>query len=319
MECPSAEDLLNPKVWEQGEICVRGRHVMMGYYAPKDLNLDVKDKVKKWNDDTIDEDGWLHTGDRGVRKNGLFRVLGRCDDFQPKDKNDSIPRFVRPTEKEISEAYARRMAGLDKKFNADEEKRKLSRKKTVSENIHVPHQKGDKKVIVGSEVEESAMFKDIIQTTENERKNVYGQAHAKIYTKYAELEVVKKEKKEAPSIKQEEKLKQQNIAEKMGRHYVPLSESGTFTGRSAEKNQEQFPQETQPYEFKPANEVVEESVKSNLIKDKKGGPTVIGDDLKFSQDSTMGGAFSKYKRTVKHKKIQKYTKTKSKLSKKRPT
>lgn len=54
----------------EGEICLRGPHIMVGY----------------WNDDeatasAIDGDGWLHTGDIGVMANGHLRVSGRRSDL----------------------------------------------------------------------------------------------------------------------------------------------------------------------------------------------------------------------------------------------
>jgi fatty-acyl-CoA synthase len=54
----------------EGEICTRGWTVMKGYY--KDPEATAK---------TIDQDGWLHTGDKGlIDNNGRLRWIGRIKD-----------------------------------------------------------------------------------------------------------------------------------------------------------------------------------------------------------------------------------------------
>ena len=56
---------------EPGEIVVRGYAVMPGY-------LDDAESTAA----TIDENGWLHTGDRGTyTEQGYFRILGRSNDM----------------------------------------------------------------------------------------------------------------------------------------------------------------------------------------------------------------------------------------------
>jgi fatty-acyl-CoA synthase len=54
-----------------GEICVRGYQVMQGYYKKPDETAQ-----------TIDAEGWLHTGDSGfLRPDGCLRFLGRYKDL----------------------------------------------------------------------------------------------------------------------------------------------------------------------------------------------------------------------------------------------
>lgn len=61
----------------QGEICFRGRHVMKGYYC-KETTGEKYEQINNKNKETIDHDGWLHSGDKGVvDKNGYVKITGR--------------------------------------------------------------------------------------------------------------------------------------------------------------------------------------------------------------------------------------------------
>lgn len=53
---------------KQGEICVRGENVMLGYY-----------KNKAATNEAIDAEGWLHTGDMGtIDSDDVIFISGRC-------------------------------------------------------------------------------------------------------------------------------------------------------------------------------------------------------------------------------------------------
>jgi len=64
-------------VGEDGEVCFRGRHIMLGYMANPDLGAAHVAEVQEKNKE-IDDQGWLHSGDKGrVDSNGMCRITGR--------------------------------------------------------------------------------------------------------------------------------------------------------------------------------------------------------------------------------------------------
>jgi fatty-acyl-CoA synthase len=72
---------------QQGEFCGRGHGIMSGYY-----NMPEKTA------ETIDEDGWLHTGDLAERlPNGYFRITGRLTDMIIRAGENIYPREIEET------------------------------------------------------------------------------------------------------------------------------------------------------------------------------------------------------------------------------
>ncbi len=69
---------------EQGEFVARGYNVMKGYY-----------KMPKATAETIDQDGWLHTGDLCIKdENGNYRVTGRLKDMIIRGGENIYPREI---------------------------------------------------------------------------------------------------------------------------------------------------------------------------------------------------------------------------------
>mmetsp|Transcript_92526 Transcript_92526/g.205623 ORF Transcript_92526/g.205623 Transcript_92526/m.205623 type:complete len:752 (-) Transcript_92526:82-2337(-) len=76
--CPRAPDLDSQEEEFQGELCFRGRHVMMGYMAQQDFGPAHVQEMMKKNAETIDAEGWLHSGDKGmVTEAGMVKITGR--------------------------------------------------------------------------------------------------------------------------------------------------------------------------------------------------------------------------------------------------
>ncbi|CAD7968864.1 unnamed protein product [Amoebophrya sp. A25] len=78
VRCPVVDSLENPDAEGQGEICYRGRHIMMGYFANPRLGEEHVAEIAGKNKCTIDSNGWLHSGDKGcMDKNGFLKITGR--------------------------------------------------------------------------------------------------------------------------------------------------------------------------------------------------------------------------------------------------
>ncbi len=71
-------------IGEQGELCCRGYQVMRGYY-----------NNEKATRETIDEAGWIHTGDIALmREDGAFKITGRIKDMIIRGGENIYPREI---------------------------------------------------------------------------------------------------------------------------------------------------------------------------------------------------------------------------------
>ncbi len=71
-------DSANVEEEYQGEMCFRGRPIMSGYMAQPKLGYLHVQETEIENMNTIDDFGWLHTGDKGfMTENGFLTLSGR--------------------------------------------------------------------------------------------------------------------------------------------------------------------------------------------------------------------------------------------------
>ena len=90
-ELPDIEvKVLNPetneecKIGEQGEMCCRGYNIMKGYYKMPEATAEI-----------IDENGFLHSGDLGVKDaDGNYRITGRIKDMIIRGGENIYPREI---------------------------------------------------------------------------------------------------------------------------------------------------------------------------------------------------------------------------------
>lgn len=121
-ECPRAKDLGGIQPEEcQGEICFRGRHIMMGYMANADLGAEHVEEIRKKNLEAIDEEGWLHSGDMGVKSvTGMIKITGRYKELIITAGGENVAPV--PIEDAVKKAAAGvisniQMIGDKRKFN----------------------------------------------------------------------------------------------------------------------------------------------------------------------------------------------------------
>ncbi len=98
---------LEVKIAEDGEILCKGPSVMMGYY-----------KDEEQTRETIDEEGWLHTGDIGILEDGVFLTI--TDRKKEIFKNSSgkyiAPQVIENKLKESSFIEQAMVVGENEKF-----------------------------------------------------------------------------------------------------------------------------------------------------------------------------------------------------------
>ena len=79
---PVTGETLGPN--EAGEIMCRGYNVMKGYY-----------KMPEMTEETIEEDGWLHSGDLAtVDEEGYYTIVGRIKDMIIRGGENIYPREI---------------------------------------------------------------------------------------------------------------------------------------------------------------------------------------------------------------------------------
>ncbi|MGD9930536.1 MAG: AMP-binding protein [Mangrovibacterium sp.] len=86
----------------QGEVCCRGYNVMKGYYKNEEATRKA-----------IDADGWLHSGDLGVRnEDGFYRITGRIKDMIIRGGENIYPREIENYLFQMPQIEAVEVAGI---------------------------------------------------------------------------------------------------------------------------------------------------------------------------------------------------------------
>eukprot|EP00929_Paragymnodinium_shiwhaense_P034324 TRINITY_DN186_c0_g2_i1.p1 TRINITY_DN186_c0_g2~~TRINITY_DN186_c0_g2_i1.p1 ORF type:complete len:748 (+),score=148.39 TRINITY_DN186_c0_g2_i1:62-2305(+) len=105
---------------QQGEICYRGRHIMMGYMANPDFGEAHIKEIEEKTASAIDKYGWLHSGDKGtIDTDGFLRITGRYKELIIGAGGENIaPVPVEEAVKHACPAIANiMMVGDNRKFN----------------------------------------------------------------------------------------------------------------------------------------------------------------------------------------------------------
>jgi len=120
VECKAAPALTSTEDEFQGEICFRGRCIMMGYLASPDLGDAHLKEIEKKTGDAIDADGWLHSGDKGLKTvSGMVKITGRFKEIIIGEGGENIaPVPIEDSVKGICAGIAEcMMIGDKRKYN----------------------------------------------------------------------------------------------------------------------------------------------------------------------------------------------------------
>merc|ERR1712139_320730 len=120
----------------QGELCFRGRNVMMGYMANPDLGAAHIEEINKKTSESIDADGWLHSGDKGmITSRGMVKITGRYKELIIGDGGENIaPVPIEDHVKKMCDGISEvMMVGDKRKYNVA-----LVTLKAVGANGEVP-------------------------------------------------------------------------------------------------------------------------------------------------------------------------------------
>merc|ERR1712228_1130859 len=135
-ECPRADNLDDTDEKFMGEICWRGRNIMMGYLANPDFGEEHVRDIEQKTAETIDAEGWLHSGDKGmITEVGMVRITGRYKELIIGDGGENIaPVPIEDSVKKLCDGICEvMMVGDKRKYNVA-----LVTLKAVGANGEVP-------------------------------------------------------------------------------------------------------------------------------------------------------------------------------------
>merc|ERR1712228_690894 len=119
-ECPPAPTAGEQDDKYMGELCFRGRGIMMGYLACSDMGEDHLKSIHKKTLETIDADGWLHSGDKGLKTvGGMYKITGRYKELIIGEGGENIaPVPIEDSVKGLVDAVGEcMMIGDKRKYN----------------------------------------------------------------------------------------------------------------------------------------------------------------------------------------------------------
>ena len=116
------DDHLRVQAGRDGELCMRGDSIMLGYYKDPEATAEV-----------IDADGWFHTGDLArVDEDGYYYLTGRKKNLIILDSGENVS----PEELEESAGQVRRRQGVHREGDGQEDRcRHLLRARTSSRPV----------------------------------------------------------------------------------------------------------------------------------------------------------------------------------------